>query len=136
MNVLGIGIDEIELARIARAWERHSERFLNHCYTPDEVAFCFRMRDPVPRLAARYAAKEAGAKALGTGLARGVIWREIEVRRTPGQRPTLHFHGRAGERARSMGVRIAHVSLTHCRSLAAATCIVEGDGDAMAPECF
>lgn len=130
MKILGTGIDLTELPRIRRAYERHGERFLRHCYTAREVEFCFRHSDPVPRLAARYAAKEAGAKALGTGLARGIIWREIEVVREPGHRPCIRFHGRAAERARAMGVQRAHLSITHGRDVAGATVIVEGPGPA------
>ena len=124
--ILGLGVDEIGLERIGRSYERFGDRFLSHCYTDAERAFCFRQRDPVPRLAARYAAKEAASKALGTGLARGIVWREIEVRREPGHKPTLHLHGRARERAEAMGVIRMHVSLTHCRRHAAATVVMEG----------
>ena len=125
MSIIGIGFDQIELERIGRSLERFGERFLKRCYTETELAFAFAQRDPVPRLAARYAAKEAGAKALGTGIARGVLWHEIEIRRHPDQRPTIHFHGRAGEFARQLGITQAHVSLTHSRHLAAACVIVE-----------
>ncbi len=125
MSVIGIGLDQIELSRIARALERFGDRFLKRCYSKEELAFAFAPKDPVPRLAARYAAKEAGAKALGTGIARGILWRDIEVRRRPRERPTLHFHGRARQRAEELGITHAHVSLTHGRELAGASVIVE-----------
>lgn len=125
MSVIALGIDQIELARVREALERHGDRFLRRCFTEHEIRFCMLHADPVPRLSARYAAKEAGSKALGTGIARGVLWKEIEVRREPGEAPTLHFHGRAAERAAALGARRALVSLTHARELAAAVVILE-----------
>lgn len=127
MSILGIGQDLVELDRIHKVFEEHGERFLERCFTEQERAFLARRRDQVPGLAARFAAKEAGAKALGTGIAKGVSWREIEVRRQPGERPTLHFHGRAAELAERMGVRRIHLSLTHGRDVASAIVILETD---------
>ncbi|HPK01373.1 MAG TPA: holo-ACP synthase, partial [Candidatus Sumerlaeota bacterium] len=124
MAILGTGFDQTELSRIRDAIARFGDRFLNRCYTAEELRFAFLQKDPVPRLAARYAAKEAGSKALGTGIARGILWREIEVTRRPGERPLIHFHGRAAQRAARMGIRRAHVSLTHSRELGAAMVIV------------
>ena len=126
MSILGLGIDQVELARIRAALERHGDRFLERCFVEDELCFCRRMRDPVPHLAARFAAKEAASKALGTGIAKGIGWKEIVVRRQNGERPTLHFYGRAEALARRLGVTHAHVSLTHSRELAAAQVIIEG----------
>ena len=128
MSVLGVGYDLIELEQIRRVLGRFGERFLRRCYTEAEIEYCRRFRDPVPSLAARYAAKEAGSKALGTGIAHGVSWREIEVRRQPGHSPSLRFYGRARELAQGRGVRYAHVSLTHARQVAGAIVILEGDG--------
>ena len=125
MSIVGIGIDQIELARIRDCLERFGDRFLARCFTADELAYCLAMRDPAPSLSARYAAKEAGAKALGTGIAHGVGWTEIEVRRERGQAPTLHLHGRARAHAERLGVARAHLSLTHSRDLAAAYVILE-----------
>jgi len=127
MRIVGTGFDQTELERIRDAVARFGERFLKRCFTAEEQRFCFERRDPIPSLAARYAAKEAAAKALGTGLARGVAWTEIEVRRQRGERPTIHFSGRAKEHAERMGVAQAHVSLTHSRELAAAMVIVESE---------
>lgn len=126
MSIIGIGHDQVELERIRQSYERFGERFLRRCYTEEEIRFCLRRKDPIPGLAARFSAKEAGAKALGTGIARGVAWTEIEVRRTPGHRPTLHFYGRAAERAAHLGAQRAHVSLTHAQELASAFVILEG----------
>ena len=125
MSLVGLGLDQTELDRVRRVLERYGDRFLHRCYTEGEIAFSFAHRDPVPRLSARYAAKEAGSKALGTGIARGVSWKEIEVVREEGHPPRLRFHGRALERARALGMRRVHLSLTHSRDLAAAVVILE-----------
>ena len=102
--ILGTGIDIVEIPRIQQSVERFGQRFLDRVYTAAEQAYCLRKRRSAESLAARFAAKEAGAKALGTGISRGVNWLEIEVTREPGGRPTLHFHGRAAEIADRMGV--------------------------------
>ncbi|HEY0264339.1 MAG TPA: holo-ACP synthase [Granulicella sp.] len=124
--VLGLGTDLIEIERIEATLERHGDRFLHRVYTAGEIEFCRRKgKTAAESFAARFAAKEAGAKALGTGISRGVSWREIEVLRKPGQRPELVFHGRAAERARAMGVRHISLSLTHNRTSAMAVVILE-----------
>ena len=105
--------------------DRFADRFLNRIYTPREIAYCMRKKNSAESLAARFAAKEAGAKALGTGISRGISWREIEVTHLPGGRPTLLFHGRAAERAATMGVTAAHLSLSHGRDLAIAQVVLE-----------
>ena len=113
---LTVGVDLIELDRIARTVERYGERFLRRVYTPQEVAFC---RGRIPQLAGRFAAKEAVMKALGTGI-RGVGWREIEVVRQRGRPPRVELHGRARERARAMGLVELSLSLSHSRDFAVA----------------
>ena len=123
--VLGIGTDLIEIERIEESIERHGERFLERVFTQGEIAYCRQKKASGESFAARFAAKEAGAKALGTGISRGVSWKEIEVRRLPGQRPTLHWSGRAAEIAAAMGVKRTSLSLTHSRSVAMAVVIVE-----------
>ena len=102
--IVGSGIDLVEIARIQHTVERYGQRFLDRVYTPAEQAYCLRKRNSAESLAARFAAKEAGAKALGTGITRGVNWLEIEVVREPGGRPALRFHGRAALVAASLGV--------------------------------
>jgi len=124
--VLGIGTDMIEIGRIEESIGRYGERFLERIFTPEEIAYCRQKKASWESFAARFAAKEAGAKALGTGISRGVSWKEIEVRRLPGQRPTLHWSGRAAEIATAMGVKSTALSLTHSRSVAMAVVIVEG----------
>jgi holo-[acyl-carrier protein] synthase len=123
--VLGLGTDLIEIERIQISMDRFGERFLERVFTAGEIAYCRAKRQSAESFAARFAAKEAGAKALGTGISRGVNWKEIEVRREMGQRPTLHFSGRAGELAAAMGVRRAQLSLSHSRKLAIAMVVVE-----------
>ena len=123
--ILGLGTDIIEIERIDASIRRFGDRFLDRVFTPAEIAFCLRKKFAAESFAARFAAKEAGAKALGTGISRGVAWKEIEVRRLPGEAPTLHWSGRANDRAAAMGVRRSSVSLTHGRDTAMAVVLVE-----------
>jgi holo-[acyl-carrier protein] synthase len=123
--LVGTGTDIIEIERIRQSIARFGPRFLARVFTPGEIAFCQRKKNAAESFAARFAAKEAAAKALGTGIARGVTWREIEVRRQPGERPTIHFTGRAQKRAEAMGVTAASLSITHSRDLALATVLLE-----------
>lgn len=123
--VLGLGADQIEIARISASIERFGGRFLGRVFTPAEVAYCQTKRNAAESFAARFAAKEAGAKALGTGISHGISWPEIEVRREPSGRPTLHWSGRALERAKRIGIRRTSLTLTHSRDLALAIVIVE-----------
>ena len=125
--IVGSGIDLVEIARIQHSMDRYGERFLDRVYTQAEKAYCLRKRNAAESLAARFAAKEAGAKALGTGISHGVNWLEIEVVREPGGPPALRFHGRAAERAQHMGVRNAALSLTHTGALAMASVTLEDD---------
>ena len=131
--IVGTGTDLTEIERIHQAVDRFGDRFLHRVFTAREIAYCQRKRhNAAESLAARFAAKEAGAKALGTGIAKGVSWREIEVTHLPEGRPTLLLHGRAAERAASMGVTAIHLSLSHSRDLAVATVILES-GHGVAP---
>ena len=124
--VLGVGTDLMETKRIEESIDRYGERFLERVFTPNEIAYCMRKRkNAAESFAARFAAKEAGAKALGTGISHGITWKELEVLREPSGRPTLHLSGRAAERAERMGVRRVQMSLTHSRELAMAVVIVE-----------
>ena len=124
--VIGVGTDVIEIARIAHSIDRFGDRFLARVFTPREIAYCQRKKNAAESFAARFAAKEAGAKALGTGISRGVGWLELEVAREPGGRPTLQLSGRAAERARSLGVAHISLSLTHSRDVALAVVVMEG----------
>jgi holo-[acyl-carrier protein] synthase len=123
--IVGSGIDLVEIKRIEQSVGRFGQRFLNRIYTGQEQSYCSRRRKSAESLAARFAAKEAGAKALGTGISRGVNWLEIEVVREPAGRPTLRFHGRAKEIASHLGVAKASLSLTHSSELAMASVVLE-----------
>jgi holo-[acyl-carrier protein] synthase len=132
-GIVGIGIDLVQIPRIRRLLERWQDRFLARVFTPDEIAYALGRHNPAEHLAARFAAKEATLKALGTGLSMGVRWREMEVRRARGQRPTLVLTGRTAELGAARGVRALHVSLTHDGDYAMAQVLAEG-GPAPAAE--
>lgn len=119
MVIVGTGIDATDIARIAAAIERYGSRFLNRVFTEGEIAYCQRKRDASSSFAARFAAKEAGMKALGTGHSRGVFWRGIEVVRRHGP-PTLVFHDGAAARLNSLGATSALLTITHSEHLAIA----------------
>jgi holo-[acyl-carrier protein] synthase len=127
--VVGLGTDIIEIARVRRSLERYGDQFRRRIFTSGEIAYCeARKRGAAESYAARFAAKEAGAKALGTGISRGISWQEIEVRRLPGCAPTLHFSGRAGQRAAQLGATRASLALTHGREAALAVVVLENQG--------
>ena len=128
MSVVGIGVDLAQIPRVRRMVERWDERFLRRVFTDGEIAYCRRRRDPVQHFAARFAAKEATLKALGTGLSMGIHWREMEVRRSPGQAPTMTLHGRSLEIARDLGGRRVLLSLSHDGDYAMAQAMLVGDG--------
>src|SRR5438132_14066817 len=114
MRINGIGVDLVNIPRMREVIDRWQDRFLERVFTAQEIAYCRGRRDPVPHFAARFAAKEAALKALGTGLRLGVNWRELEVRRERGQAPELVLSGRSQEisRARGGGDRLL-LALTH-----------------------
>jgi holo-[acyl-carrier protein] synthase len=123
--VIGLGIDLIEIARIAHSVDRYGDRLLHRIYTPSEIAYCLSKRSSAESLAARFAAKEAAAKALGTGISRGVSWLDLEVARQPSGKPTMRLTGRAAEIANALGVAHISLSLTHSRDIALAVVIME-----------
>ena len=125
--ILGTGVDLAEVHRIRESVERFGDRFLNRIYTDRELAYARSKANLYERLAARFAAKEAGMKALGTGWRRGVQWKDFEVANLPSGRPTLLLHGQAGEIGRGMGVKAIHLSLTHTKETALAHVIFESD---------
>jgi holo-[acyl-carrier protein] synthase len=124
--LIGTGVDLIEIERIAHSIERYGERFLRRIYTDHEIAYCSGKRSSAESFAARFAAKEAGAKALGTGISRGVTWIEFQIARQPGGRPVLELRGRAALLAKELGVKTISLSLTHTGNLAMATVMMEG----------
>jgi len=123
--IVGSGIDLAEIGRIRHSIDRYGSRFLDRIYTAGEQAYCLRKRNSAESFAARFAAKEAGAKALGTGISQGVGWLEIEVLRQPGGRPTIRFHGRAAQIANHLGVAHIALSITHTADLAMASVVLE-----------
>lgn len=123
--IVGTGIDIAEVPRIRAAIERHGERFLKRIFTEGEIQYCESKANRVERYAARFAAKEAGMKAIGTGWNHGVRWRDIEVARKPGGRPTLRLHGKAAEFAARLGATNIALSLTHTAEQAFAQVILE-----------
>lgn len=124
--ILGTGVDIAEVPRIRESIERYGQRFLRRIYTDGEIQYCESKARRFESYAARFAAKEAGMKALGTGWSRGVRWRDIEVVRPKGQRPTIQFHGQAASIADKLGTKNIALSLTHTREEALAHVILEG----------
>ena len=113
-------MDATEIARVRDVVARYGDRFLHRIFTDAEIAYCMRHRDPVPSLAARFAAKEAAMKALGTGRSRGVLWKDIEVVRQRGQAPQLRLTGGALRRFEAVHARSALVTISHSKDLALA----------------
>src|SRR6478672_4711670 len=125
--IVGTGVDISEVDRIAAAVKRFGDRFLQRVFTPAEIRYCLGKPNAAERLAARFAAKEAGMKAIGTGLRHGITWQDVEVLRIPGQRPVLQFHGKAAEFAARLGCKRTHLSLSHTKEQAIAYVILEGE---------
>lgn len=124
--IIGTGVDLAEVDRIREACERYGDRFLQRVFTPAEIAYASRKANKYERFAARFAAKEAGMKAIGTGWRGGVRWQDFEVVNEPSGRPTLRFHGVARQVAERLGVKSVQLSLTHTGALALAHVIIEG----------
>jgi holo-[acyl-carrier protein] synthase len=126
MNIIGLGFDATDIPRITEMLKRYGDRFLRRVFTDEEIVYCTRRRDPAPHLAGRFAAKEAGMKALGTGQSQGVLWKDVEVVRHGGP-PQLRFHGGAARRAAELNVRKSLVSNTQSETLAMAQVLLLGD---------
>jgi holo-[acyl-carrier protein] synthase len=124
--IVGTGVDIAEVDRIRESIERFGNRFLHRVFTDGEIQYCERKKvSRFESYAARFAAKEAGMKALGTGWNHGVRWRDIEVVRPRGQRPTIQFHGEAAAFAERLGAKNIALSITHTREQALAHVILE-----------
>ena len=123
--IVGTGVDLAEVPRIRASIERYGEKFIRRIYTPAEIAYVERKANKFERYAARFAAKEAGMKAIGTGWRHGVTWRDFEVVNLPSGRPTLRLQGVAARFAEKLGVRNISLSLTHTRELGMAHVILE-----------
>jgi holo-[acyl-carrier protein] synthase len=127
MTISGVGVDLVSIPRMREMIERWQDRFLRRVFTEGEIAYCQSRRDPAPHFAARFAAKEAGLKALGTGLQLGVHWRELEVRRERSQAPMLVLSGKSREIGLVRGGSRMLLSLTHEGDYALAQAILVGD---------
>ena len=123
--IVGTGVDLAEVPRIQASIERFGEKFIHRIYTPREIAYVERKANKFERYAARFAAKEAGMKAIGTGWRRGVTWQDFEVANLPTGKPTLLLHGVAAKFAERLGVKNVSLSLTHTRELGMAHVILE-----------
>ncbi|HEV2149272.1 MAG TPA: holo-ACP synthase [Longimicrobiaceae bacterium] len=124
--IVGIGTDLVQVARVWALLERKGDRALRRLFTPAEVARCRGGRSPRESFAARFAAKEAFFKALGTGWGRGGAWTEVEVVSAPSGAPSLRLHGSVAALAEAAGVRRVHLALTHTDELASAYVVLEG----------
>jgi holo-[acyl-carrier protein] synthase len=123
--IVGTGVDLAEVSRIRASIERFGAKFVERIYTAAEIAYVERKANRFERYAARFAAKEAGMKAIGTGWRHGVTWRDFEVANLPSGRPTLRLHGVAARVAEKLGVRRVSLSLTHTAELGMAHVILE-----------
>jgi len=126
--IVGTGVDIAEIARFEQALRKHGERFSKRVCTPAEIAYCKKFRNPAERFAARFAAKEAAFKALGTGWNEGMRWVDVEITHSPSGRPELILRGRAEEIARRLGVTRTALSISHSDHYVIAQVIFESDG--------
>ena len=124
--IVGIGVDIVDIGRIRLVLERQAERFVRRVFTSGEQEYCRAHRDSVPYFAARFAAKVALFKAVGTGWAHGVTWLDAEVRRQESGAPRLVLSGRAEEISKALGTHAVHLSLSHSETAAIAIVILEG----------
>ena len=123
---MGVGTDLVHVPRLEQVLARHPA-FATRVYTPSEIAYCEQHREPGPRYAARFAAKEAVLKALGTGLARGMRWQDVEIVAGPAREPRVVLHGAVAETARRQGVQAVQVSLSHAGEYALACAVTEAE---------
>jgi holo-[acyl-carrier protein] synthase len=130
MKILGTGVDIVETGRIQESVEKFSDRFLNRCFWPAEVAYCQSMKFPALHLAARFAAKEAISKAFGTGIGRQLGWKDMEIGKRDSGEPFVVLHDKGVALAQSRGVTEIFVSLSHCKEYAAAQAVIVGDTSA------
>ena len=124
--IIGTGVDLCEVSRIRQSVERFGEKFVSRIYTEREIAYVSRKANRFERYAARFAAKEAGMKAIGTGWRHGITWHDFEVTNLGSGKPTLAFHGVAAKVAERLGVKNVSLSMTHTAEMAMAMLILEG----------
>jgi holo-[acyl-carrier protein] synthase len=127
MRIIGHGIDLTSVERIQRLLVDHPDRFLLRCFTETERQYAANRREAATHYAARFSAKEATLKALGTGLRFGIEWTDIEVQNDGLGQPTLHLTGKAAEIAAKLGVTHWFLSLSHTAGLASASVIASGE---------
>jgi holo-[acyl-carrier protein] synthase len=125
--IVGSGIDIVETTRVGEVLRKHGERFARRVWTPGEIAYCEKFKNPAERFAARFAAKEAALKALGTGWRGGIRWVDVEVTHSPAGKPELILRGQAEEVARQLGVTRIALSISHVERYAVAQVILESD---------
>ena len=127
MRIFGIGVDVIEIARIARSIDEHGEPFLRRVFTEAEQQYCAAMKHPPQFYAARFAAKEAVAKTFGTGIGASVSWLDIEVAHHPSGAPYVVLHGAGAELVQDLGIREVLLSLSHSEHYAVANAVAIAD---------
>jgi holo-[acyl-carrier protein] synthase len=132
-HIVGIGLDLVEVARVRASARRSGERFAKRVFTPGEIAYCAGRARKFEHLAARFAAKEATLKALGTGITGWTSMQEVEVVHNAAGRPEIRLRGGVLRRARSLGVTAAHLSISHTEGVAAAVVVLEGGGGQRGP---
>ena len=126
MHVVGIGTDITECLRIAQMIERHGDLFINRVYTDLEIAYCRERKAATQHFAGRWAAKEAILKAIGTGWAKGISWRDMEIRNDPSGKPSVRLSGGARDKVEELGIGRMLISISHCRSHATAYALALG----------
>ncbi len=126
MTILGIGVDIVEISRLNAAIQRQGQPFLERCFCAAEQAYCQSHREPARFYAARFAAKEAVAKALGTGIGAQLTWRDIEVLRAEEGAPSIQLHGTGAETAKRLGVQSVLISISHSEHYAVANAVAVG----------
>ena len=120
MEIVGIGTDIIECVRIGQLIERHGEIFLTRVFTEREISYCQARRNATEHFAGRFAAKEAVLKCLGSGMAKGLCWTDIEVRNEPSGKPSIAIHGATRELTDRLRIEDILISISHCRAYATA----------------
>jgi holo-[acyl-carrier protein] synthase len=127
IRLIGLGTDIVEVVRIGQMIERHGEVFLHRVFTEDEVQYCQRRKEYAQHFAGRWAAKEAVMKTLGTGWAKGVSFRDIEVCTSRSGQPSIALHGQTREIALALGIDQILITISHCRAYATATAVAIAD---------
>lgn len=120
MNIVGIGTDIVECQRIDQMLQKHGEIFVRRVYTDHEIEYCTTRKAATQHFAGRWAAKEAVLKVIGTGWARGIAWRDVEVKNEPGGKPFIVLSGGARDVARDLGISQMMISISHCKKFATA----------------